>query len=153
MSTKLATPGPSVSTHSLGFVVPEADIDELGHASNIAYVRWVQEVALSHSTAVGFDFDAYRKLGGIFVVRRQEIDYMRSVLRGEQLQLRTWIDTVMAAKCLRATEIFNAGGTVVARALTTWGYIELESGRPARIPSVVREAFGVAPHVVRSFSA
>src|SRR5690242_11781955 len=46
---------PEVAVHSLELIVEEADIDELGHASNIAYVRWIQAAAIAHSAAVGLD--------------------------------------------------------------------------------------------------
>jgi len=127
---------------TMATVVEDADIDVLGHANNIAYVRWVQDVAVAHSNAMGFDMDAYRKLGGVFVVRRHEIDYLRSVVRGDRLELRTRVDSAMAAKCLRVTEIAAPDGTVAARALTTWGYVDLATGRPSRIPPNVRAAFG-----------
>mgnify|MGYP001380933461 CR=1 FL=1 len=134
---------------TLAIVVAETDIDELGHASNIAYVRWIQEVALAHSRAVGWGLERYRELGGAFVVRRHEVDYLRPVLRGEPLAVRTWIGSAMAAKCVRATEISTEDGTVVLRATTTWGYVELATGRPMRIPDVIREAF----QMPRRFSA
>src|SRR3954451_3953296 len=126
--------------------VGDDDIDMLGHASNIAYVRWVQDVAVGHSAAVGLDMEGYSLLGAVFVVRRHEIDYLRPVVRGEVLQLRTWIDSAFAAKCHRATEIVRAASgdsprVVVARAMTTWGYVELATGRPTRIPDSVRVAF------------
>jgi len=133
----------SASKHSIQITVRDSDIDGLGHASNIAYVRWIQDVAVAHSTAVLLDFEAYRKLGGVFVVRRHEIDYLRPVLRGDVLEVRTWIDSAMAAKCKRATEILNETGTVVARAMTTWGYVEIATGRPTRIPESIRSAFGM----------
>ena len=145
MQAPLATSSALFSKHAIAIGVGEQDIDELGHASNIAYVRWIQEVAIAHSAAVGLDFEAYRKLGGVFVVRRHEVDYLRPVLRGDLLEVRTWIDSAMAAKCKRATEIVNQSGTVVARAVTTWGYVEIASGRPVRIPTAVREAFGIKP--------
>ena len=63
--------------------VGEADIDMLGHASNIAYLRWVQDVAVAHSAAVGLDMEGYSQLGAVFVVRRHEIDYLRPVVRGD----------------------------------------------------------------------
>lgn len=126
--------------------VSDDDIDMLEHASNIAYVRWVQDVALAHSDEVGFDFAAYQELGAVFVVRRHEIDYLRPVLRGDRLELRTWIDSAFAAKCKRATSIVKLTGDgrelEVARAMTTWGFIELATGRPTRIPESVRVAFG-----------
>jgi acyl-CoA thioester hydrolase len=128
--------------YTLPVVVAPEDIDDLEHASNIAYVRWIQAIAIAHSSAVGLDFDAYKKLGGAFFVRRHEIDYLRPVVRGERLALRTWIDSAMAAKCTRATEISNEGGTVVCRSMTTWGFVELATGRPTRIPPEIRSAFG-----------
>ena len=125
----------------MSFDVPDEDIDNLEHANNIAYVRWVQTVAVAHSDHVGLDFEGYRNGGAIFVVRRHEIDYLRPVLRGDRLELRTWIDSVMAAKCKRATEI-RKNDVPVARAMTTWGFVDFTSGRPTRIPQSIRDAFG-----------
>jgi acyl-CoA thioester hydrolase len=134
-----------VSTHRvfrLELTVSDTDIDMLGHASNIAFVRWIQDVALAHSAAVGLGLEAYQRLGAVFVIARHEIDYLRSALRGEALEARTWISSVMAAKCLRATEIARASdGEVLARGATTWGYVEMTTGRPRRIPDEVRRAF------------
>jgi acyl-CoA thioester hydrolase len=129
-------------TFRLDFSVPEADIDVLGHASNIAVARWIQDVALAHSGAVGFGLEAYQRLGAVFVVVRHEIDYLRPALRGDALQARTWISSVMAAKCVRATEVVRmADGRPIAWGRTTWGYVELGSGRPRRIPEELRTAF------------
>jgi acyl-CoA thioester hydrolase len=124
-------------------LVVDADMDEFGHASNISYVRWIQDVARAHSNAVGFDTDAYRTLGALFFVRRHEIDYVRPVVAGDRLELRTWIDSASAAACKRATEIVAPGGVVAARAMTTWAYVDIASGRPKRIPDTIRSAFGM----------
>jgi acyl-CoA thioester hydrolase len=126
----------------LDLAVAAEDIDMLGHASNLAFVRWILEAALAHSAAVGFDLDAYRRLGAVFVVVRHEVDYLRPALRGDALEARTWISTVMAAKCQRATELVRkSDGRLLARGLTTWGYIELATGRPRRIDEELRVAF------------
>ena len=141
------------STFVLTVEVDDRAIDMLGHVSNIQYLQWVQDAALAHSAAVGLDMEGYRKLGAVFVVTRHEVDYLRPVVRGDVLEVRTWIDRVSAAKCQRATEVIrltpvamdavrlDAAKVVVARALTTWGYIELATGKPTRIPDSVRVAF------------
>jgi acyl-CoA thioester hydrolase len=136
-------PAPRPAVFAVPLEVGEDAIDMLGHASNIAYLQWVQDVAVAHSAAVGLDMEGYSQLGAVFVVRRHEIDYLRPVVRGELLELRTWIDSASAAKCKRATEIVRRGTpeVVVARAMTTWGFIELTTGRPTRIPDSVRIAF------------
>jgi acyl-CoA thioester hydrolase len=126
--------------------VGAGDIDMLGHASNIAFLRWIQDSAILHSTAMGLDVEDYRRIGAFFVVRRHEVDYLRPVLRGESLRLRTWIDAVAAAKCERVTEIVRvSAGDIIAKARTTWGFVESTTGRPTRIPDDIRVAFGFAP--------
>ena len=130
----------------LSLTVADTDIDGLGHASNIAYVRWLQDAAVGHSGAVGLGYARYLELGGVFVIRRQEIDYLRPALRGDGLWLRTRLCNVAAAKCQRQTEFVRTGdGLMLARALTTWGYVDMATGRPSRIPDEVRVAFGVPP--------
>lgn len=132
-------------------LVSHEDIDNLGHMSNVAFVRWLQEVAILHSESVGYGFDAYRRIGGIFVIRRTEIDYLRPALRGDQIELRTWLSSWMAAKYIRETEFrrVSDGGTLVARASVTWGYLDVATGRPTRVPDEIREAFGLPRVSVR----
>lgn len=129
-------------SYSLPRDVEDGDIDMLGHASNIAIVRWIQDIAVAHSEAVGLGFEAYVRIGAVFVIRRHEIDYLRPLLRGERIEVRTWIDTVHAAKCVRATEIKRVSDDqIAARALTTWGFVDAKTGRPTRIADEVRRAF------------
>jgi acyl-CoA thioester hydrolase len=127
---------------TLRFVAPEADVDELGHVSNVAYVRWIQEVAKAHSAAVGLDFAEYRRLGGVFVVRRHEVDYLLSVLGGDAVVLTTHIADMRGASSERRTVITReSDGREVARAVTSWAFIAIEGARPRRIPSEILAAF------------
>ncbi len=125
--------------------VKEADIDTLGHVNNVAYVKWVQDIAVAHSDSVGLDLAAYQRLGAVFVIRRHEIDYLRSAMLGDAIELRTWIADVMAAKCIRATEIRRiTDGTMLAKGLTTWGFVDVTAQRPTRITDELRAMFGIA---------
>ena len=116
-------------------ITPAAeDIDELGHVSNLVYLRWVQDVAMAHTRARGWDYAQYRALGAVFMVRRHEIDYVAQVSLGQALRAETWVDSWKLASCVRKTEIVR-DGKVVARAATTWAMIGFASGRPQRIPA------------------
>jgi acyl-CoA thioester hydrolase len=122
-------------------ITPEAaDIDELGHVSNLVYLRWVLDVAMAHTRARGWDYEQYRALGAIFMVRRHEIDYIAQVTLGQTLRAETWVDSWRAASCIRKTELIR-DGIVVARAATTWAMIGLASGRPQRIPPELTSLF------------
>jgi acyl-CoA thioester hydrolase len=119
--------------------VGPSDIDELGHLNNVRYVQWVQDVAVAHSESVGLAYAAYVRLGGVFVMRRHEADYLRSILEGATLRARTWLSNVRAVQVDRHIELLEHE-QVVFRSLTRWAWIEA-GGRPGRIPAPVREAF------------
>lgn len=116
------------------------DIDELGHVSNLVYLRWVLDVAMAHTRARGWDIAQYRELGSVFMVRRHEIDYVGQVTLGQTLRAETWVDSWRLASCIRKTELLR-DGKVVARAATTWAMIGLASGRPQRIPDELTALF------------
>jgi acyl-CoA thioester hydrolase len=125
------------------FDVPASDVDDLGHAGNVSWVRWVSEVATAHSQAVGLDLAAYRELGVLWVVRRHEIDYLGSAFGGDTIVATTWVVDNRGASSRRRT-LFRrlADGQVLGRATTTWALIGAGDGRPARIPKGLLERYG-----------
>ena len=120
--------------------VVERDIDNLGHASNLVYLRWVQEAALAHSTALGFSESSYLARGQAWVVRRHEIEYLRAAVLGDRLRIETRVATMKVANSVRKTAIFREG-ELLCRAETDWVYVDLARARPIRIPEDVRGAF------------
>ena len=129
-------------TFTLELTVEASAIDELGHASNIAYVRWVQDVAKTHSEAVGWDHDRYKTFGAVFVVRRYELDYVGSAMLGDRLRLDTYVESWSAASSVRKTKILRASDDkVLFHASTVWALVSTTTGRPTRIPAEIREAF------------
>lgn len=125
---------------SLPITATQADIDELGHVSNLVYLRWVLEAATAHSVARGWGHAEYLALGSVWVVRRHELDYLAQVTAGQTLVAETWVDSWKAASCVRKTELIR-DGQIVARAATTWAFMSVATGKPQRIAEVVRAAF------------
>jgi acyl-CoA thioester hydrolase len=117
-----------------------ADIDELGHVSNQVYLRWVLDVATAHSAARGWGHPEYRALGGVFIVRRHELDYLAQVTLGQEVLAATWVESWKLASCIRATEI-TRDNQVVLRAATTWVFVAHDTGKPRRIPDELLAAF------------
>lgn len=132
-----------IAEFSTDRMVAPGDIDELGHVSNLVYLRWVLEVAVAHSNAVGFDAAAYAERGEVFVVRRHEIDYLRPAFEGQRVRSTTWVESWKRASCVRRTDIASADGTMVfARASTLWALVATSSGRPVKIGADLRHLFG-----------
>jgi acyl-CoA thioester hydrolase len=134
---------PPDSAYELRLTATESDIDELGHVSNVVYVRWLQDVAHAHSRACGFDLPEYKNIGAVFVVRRHEIDYIRPVYARDAVLARTWVAGFSGASCERRTCFQReSDGLELARGMTIWVFVSSENGRPRRIPDDLAQAFG-----------
>lgn len=115
-----------------------ADIDELGHVNNAVYLRWVQDVATAHWSAVAMPQhrDAY-----VWVVTRHEIDYLRQTVEGETLTLTTWVGDPKGARFDRFVEIQGPDGASRVKAVTTWAIIDRATGRLARVRADIAAPF------------
>jgi acyl-CoA thioester hydrolase len=121
------------------FTATDAEIDELGHVNNAAWVRWIQEVATAHwhSAAAPAHVAAY-----VWVVVRHEIDYLRGLGPGGTVTARTWVaEAPTGARFDRYVEFLGDGGKPHVRARTTWAMLDRTTGRPLRIPRQVAVPF------------
>lgn len=139
---------PVKNPFSLRFTVSADDIDDLDHVSNVRVVHWMNRAAVEHSTSLGFDVARYKELGGVFVVRRHEIDYLASARLGEELVAFTWPAVFTRTSAERRHEIRRvADDQVIARGTNLWAYVDFKTGRPTRIPPPLLEAFDPARFV------
>jgi len=121
------------------FTATPAEIDELGHVNNAAWVRWIQDVATAHWMAAG---DPAHVAAYVWVVVRHEIDYLRGLGPGGTVTARTWVgDAPAGARFDRFVEFVGDGGKVHVRAKTTWAMLDQATGRPLRIPAEVAARF------------
>lgn len=121
-------------------------IDGQGHASNIAYLEWMQAAAMSHSTAQGWPAERYRRLGFGWVVRSHKIEYRQPAFAGQAIVVRTWVTTMRRASSLRRYEIRRAEDNgLLAVAETNWAFVSYASGAPAKIPPELAQSFVVVP--------
>lgn len=123
------------------FQVEQADIDALGHANNVSFVRWINDAAIAHSTQVGFGIEACVQAGLVWVVRRHDVEYLRPAFAGEQIEVLTWPEAMSGATSLRRT-LFRRGAEILARAETTWALFDVQGKRPRRVPEAMRAAYG-----------
>jgi acyl-CoA thioester hydrolase len=124
-------------------VCPE-DIDELGHASNLAYLKWMQAAAVAHSAEQGWPAQAYQKLGAGWVVRMHQIEYRQSAYAGDQLVIRTWVAGMHKVTSLRRYEIIRPrDDSLLVVAATDWAFIHYATGVPKRIPPEVSQSFEI----------
>ncbi len=118
-------------------------IDGNGHVNNVVYVEWIQEIATAHASTWGVD-DLMAEDGAAWFARKHTIEYLRPVFLGDEIDAHTWISTVERVKSQRRYQ-FLRNGEVVAQGSTDWVYVDSSSGRPKRIPEMMKEFVFVDP--------
>jgi acyl-CoA thioester hydrolase len=119
------------------------DIDELGHVNNAVWVRWIQDVAVSHWAAVAAPGhrDAY-----VWVVTRHEIDYRGNVSAGETVTAETWVpDPPKGARFDRHMRFTGTDGRVKVEAVSTWAMLDRATGRLVRVRPEIAAPFMANP--------
>lgn len=121
-------------------VTPD-EIDDLNHAGNFHYVKWMQYASIAHSTANGWSPQRYNELGAGWVARTHRITYLKPAYEGDQITVKSRVAKMRAAVSLRCYEIFNEKGEMLASAETDWAFVNYTREKPVRIPAEVSSCF------------
>ena len=125
-------------------VVTEDAIDEFGHVNNQRCIAWMQEVATAHSAANGWPMERYLQIGAAWVVRSHFIEYLRPAFAGDAVDMHTWASSLALREVVRKYS-FRRAGQILARAETKWVYVDINSGRPKRVPEELLASFEAVP--------
>jgi acyl-CoA thioester hydrolase len=135
-----------IRIHSKRFEVPSEAIDQQGHVNNLAYVGWMQDLAIEHSAAAGWPMERYAALGVGWVVRSHFIEYLRPAFAGELLSAHTWLPQFDERTTPRRYLFLRERDRqVLAQAETRWVFVDLASGRRRSLPRELLDAFEVVP--------
>lgn len=127
------------------------EIDALGHVNNVVYQQYLERAAVEHSAHLGFDLARYREFGGVFVMRRIGIEYLRPAIEGDALAVTTWLADMRGTRAVRRYEIRKDGSPdllVTAEAL--WVWVDLAAMRPRPLPAALLDAFTAIETPARS---
>lgn len=131
------------------FPVPPEAIDMQGHVSNLAYVGWMQDVAIEHSAAAGWSMHRYLELGAGWVVRSHFVEYFRPAFADEIVSVHTWVPRFDQRSTPRRYLFLREADRVeLAGAETIWVFVDLKTGRRRSIPPELLAAFEAVPEEI-----
>ena len=127
--------------YSKTLIVPQSVIDENGHVNNVAYVQWMQDIAVEHYTAIG-GVGPTQHVGATWVARSHLIEYLLPAFANEQIEIRTWIESYRRVRSLRKYEFVRmTDGKLLVRGETDWVFVDAQTGSPRAIPEDVIRVF------------
>ncbi len=122
---------------SHSFRVSAEDIDANGHVNNVAFVRWIQDVAVAHWFSVTTK-ETREKF--TWIVLRHEIDYKKQAFENEEITVKTWVGEPTRISWERLTEI-TRGEDLLVKARSVWCLIDRQTLKPTRITTELKELF------------
>jgi len=134
---------PISSVYSKTITIPQSAIDENGHVNNVAYVQWMQDIAVEH----------YSSIGGVevqgsevtWVVREHKIEYLFPAFAGAEVEIRTWVENIRRVRSLRKYEfVRKSDGKMLVKGETDWVFVDVKTGAPRAVPDEVVKIFSFA---------
>lgn len=118
-------------------------LDENGHVNNVAFVQWMQDVAVAHADHVGCT-EASRLMGASWYVRSHHIDYKMPAFPGDTIVIETEVGKLQTARSTRTYRfVRRSDDQALAVAQTEWVFVDSATGRPKPIPASIAALFGV----------
>jgi acyl-CoA thioester hydrolase len=126
--------------YSKAIHIPATAIDENGHVNNVAYVQWMQDIAVEHYAAIG-GIEA-QGAESTWVVREHRVEYLLPAFAGEEIEIKTWVENVRRVRSLRKYEFVRTSDSkMLVKGETDWVFVEVKTGSPRAIPQEVMDIF------------
>lgn len=110
-------------------------------------MRYMEHMATRASAALGHNHTWYEERGEAFVVNRMRLRLASPARMDQNLACATWVVAYRRALATRDYAIWHADtGQPVARASARWAYIDVNAGRPRRVPDLLMEHSGSHGH-------
>jgi len=131
---------PLSSIYTKTILIPQSAIDENGHVNNVAYVQWMQDIAVEHYTSIG-GVEAQGS-DATWVVREHRIEYLLPAFADEEIEIRTWIENIRRVRSLRKYEFARkVDGKILVKGETDWVFMDAKTGSPQAVPEQVTKIF------------
>jgi len=123
-------------------VITKEFIDMNKHVNNVVFLQFMQDVALEHSAINGYTLEKYQQLQTTWMAKKHCINYIKPVLLGQKIKIKTWIENISRTFAIRKYEFYNIKDkSLVCEAESTWVYIDLVKNRPCKIDEEMKKAF------------
>jgi acyl-CoA thioester hydrolase len=116
-------------------------IDYMRHVSNIVYVQWMEVGRCLLLEAAGLPIAQTGGQGFVPVLVETQISYKKPLRLGDSVLAEVWLSELSQASAWMDFAFRNGAGEVAATGRQRGLFVDLESGRPRRMPPEDRARF------------
>ncbi len=118
-----------------------AETDQMGYVYYGHYAMYYEVARVEAMRQMGFSYRKLEEMGIMMPVLDSNIKYLKPAHYDELLTIKVIIPVMPTAKMNFTYEITNEKGELINQGETTLAFINMENGRPMRLPDVMKKLF------------
>lgn len=118
-----------------------AETDQMGYVYYGHYAMYYEVARVEAMRQMGFSYRKLEEMGIMMPVLDSNIKYLKPAHYDELLTIKVIIPVMPTAKMNFTYEITNEKGELINQGETTLAFINMENGRPRRLPDVMKKIF------------
>lgn len=116
-----------------------AETDQMGYVYYGNYAMYYEVARVEALRNVGFSYKRLEEMGIMMPVLESKSQYLLPGKYDELLTIKVSIPTFPGVRIMFNYEIFNETEKLINKGETTLAFINMKSGRPCRMPDVMKE--------------
>ncbi len=150
--SRFTMPPPPPDVFKLRRRVEWRDLDTAKHVNNAVYLNYIEDCGMQVAVHFGWPLSRSQSEGWAIVAREHHIEYKHPALLDDEIEISTWVTPNGRITADRLYTITRpSDGLQLVQARTRWVWIDLQTGRPIRIPENFLNDF--APNIVYTEAA
>lgn len=131
--------------YTFGSRVRFSEVDDKEMISLPGIINYFQDCSTFHSEDVGLGIDKLKERKRVWVLSSWQVVVERYPKFGEQISISTWATGFDKLFGIRNFMMKDVAGQAAAYANSIWVFMDIEKGRPARLPEEDARKYGVEP--------
>ena len=123
--------------YSRSIIVSADHIDFNDHVNNLVFLQWALDISRDHWLSVVSKtvVESY-----FWVVRSHHIDYLQQAFEGDEIEIRTFVESIRGPFSERIVQIIKNGEQIV-KVKSGWCFLERSTKKLKRVPEEIKALF------------
>lgn len=121
------------------YTVGNRDVGSSNKATNKAMLKYLENIACSHSDEVGYGINTIEETGVVWVLLDWKFNVIERPIYGQTIKVKTWSRKMEKCYAYRDFEVYDKNENLIAKATTRWAFLDAKARKIQRIP----EEFGI----------
>lgn len=115
------------------FKVGMEDVNRNNEATNRAILAFLEDVACSHSTSIGFGPLKVNETGTVWILLDWKVEIIKRPLYNDIINVKTWSRKIDRVAAYRDFEIYSEAGDLLVIGTSRWFLMDVNTRRPIRL--------------------